>query len=265
MARIVIVSGIGLYADPWHPFERTSPRIAEVLREAGHDVELRETVPGSLLDVASFELLVVNAGGGIAEESESPSESFDEDLEALRRYLDGGGRVLSIHTSNGAFGQLPQWRQAVGGNWGANSFHPDISDASFSPVPGAEGHAVWKGLDGVEVFDEKYSGLVSDAGVTPLVQHTTDGDTHVMGWAVGDEVVFDGLGHDEKSYDSESRCRLLVNEVAWLARSEASWCPARDAERQPIPELAWVRGTASQPNFPHNMPPGKQGGMLCGK
>lgn len=220
MAKILIASGVGPYADPWHPFERTSPRIADVLRPAGHTVEIRDTDPGSLLDLTSFDLLVVNAGGGIAE-GEAPSDSFDDDLEALRRYLHGGGRVLSIHTSNGAFGQLPQWREAVGGCWGEHAFHPDISDATFQPAPGAESHPVWAGLESVEVFDEKYSGLDIDDDVTPLVQHTTDGVTHVMGWAVGEQVIFDGLGHDERSYDSETRCRLLTNEVAWLMRDRS--------------------------------------------
>ena len=218
MSRILIASGVGPYADPWHPFERTSPLIAEILRETGYEVELRDTVAGSLLDLASFDLLVVNAGGGIADAGEAPSESFDADLAALRGYLAAGGRVLSIHTSNGAFGQLPQWRQAVRGNWGPGSFHPDIADATFQPAPSGVGHPVWEGLEEVSAFDESYSGLVIDPGVAPLVQHTTDGATHVMGWAVGDAVVFDGLGHDERSYESPSRRRLLVNEVAWLLR-----------------------------------------------
>ncbi|HJE51115.1 MAG TPA: ThuA domain-containing protein [Tessaracoccus flavescens] len=218
MARILIASGVGPYADPWHPFERTSPVIAEILREAGHEVELRETDPGSLLDLDTFDLLVVNAGGGIADAEEEPSDSFDDDLQALKRYLENEGRVLSIHTSNGAFGQLPEWRKAVGGNWGPNSFHPDIADAKFDPSPGGIGHLVWKGLKDIEVFDESYSGLDIDREVLPLVQHTTDGETHVMGWAVGDRVLFDGLGHDERSYQSESRRKLLVNEVEWLLR-----------------------------------------------
>ena len=37
-----------------------------------------------------------------------------------------------------------------------------------------------------------------------------------MGWAVGDTVVYDGLGHDLSSYQSPERRRLLVNEVDWL-------------------------------------------------
>ena len=76
---------------------------------------------------------------------------------------------MSIHTSNGAFAQQPKWRAAVGGNWGADAWHPEISDAAFEPVPGAEGHPLWEGLAGVEAFDEKYSGLDIDDGVTPLV------------------------------------------------------------------------------------------------
>lgn len=218
MARILIASGVGPYADPWHPFEKTSPLIAEVLRGAGHEVEVRDTVPGSLLDLASFDLFVANAGGGIADDGAPPSDAFAADLESLKGYLADSGRVLSIHTSNGAFGQLPEWRAAVGGNWGADSWHPDISDAAFEPAPGAGGHPVWEGMEGVEAFDEKYSGLDIDDGVTPLVQHELEGRAEVMGWAVGDRVVFDGLGHDERSYASESRRRLLLNEVAWLLR-----------------------------------------------
>lgn len=218
MARILIASGVGPYADQWHTFDKTTPLIAQVLREGGHDVEARETVPGSLVDLASFDLLVVNAGGGIADDGESPTESFAADLEELRAYLADGGRALSIHTSNGAFGQLPEWRAAVGGNWGADSWHPDISGASFEPAPGAAGHPVWQGLEGVEAFDEKYSGLDIDDGVEPLIQHELGGRAEVMGWAVGDRVIYDGLGHDERSYASPSRRRMLLNEVAWLLR-----------------------------------------------
>ncbi|MBB1484222.1 ThuA domain-containing protein [Tessaracoccus sp. MC1865] len=219
MGRILVLSGVGPYADPWHPFERTTPAIAEVLRDAGYAVEVRETVAGSMLDLASFDLLVVNAGGGIADEPESPSAEFDDDLGALGDYLDAGGRALSIHTSNGAFRQQPKWRAAVGGNWGPDSWHPEISDATFEPAARAEKHPVWAGLDAVEVFDEKYSRLDIDEGVTPLVQHTLEGRDQVMGWAVRGQVVFDGLGHDELSYQSASRRQLLLNEVAWLLRT----------------------------------------------
>lgn len=218
MARILIASGAGPYSDPWHPFERTSPLIAEVLRGAGHTVEVRDTIPGSLRDIGDFELFVANAGGGIADESEPPSSSFDDDLRALGRYLEAQRPVLSIHTSNGAFGQLAQWRIAVGGQWGEGSFHPEISEATFVPVPGRETHPVWDGLESVEVFDECYCGLEFDTGVEPLVQHILDGQPQVMGWAAGERTLYDGLGHDERSYEAESRNRLLVNQVAWLLR-----------------------------------------------
>lgn len=218
MARILLVSGVGPYADFWHAFERTSPLIAATLRGGGYDVEVRDTVPGALRDVADFDLLVVNAGGGIAEEHTAPSEAFDDDLAALKGYLADDGAVLSIHTGNGAFGQLPQFRGAVGGCWGEASYHPDIGDAVFTPAPGAADHPVWEGLTTVEVFDESYAALELDPGVTPLVQHTTVGEPQIMGWAVGKRVIFDGLGHDERSYESPTRRALLLNEVAWLLR-----------------------------------------------
>lgn len=51
-ARITVVSGSGRYADPWHPFATTSARVAEILRDAGHDVTVTDDVDASLAALA---------------------------------------------------------------------------------------------------------------------------------------------------------------------------------------------------------------------
>lgn len=82
--------------------------------------------------------------------------------------------------------------------------------------PGAEDYPVWTGLDVVTVYDERYSDLVVHEGSTPLIRHELSEEWQVMGWAHGDNVIYDGMGHDARSYSSPSHRKFLINEVDWL-------------------------------------------------
>ncbi|MEO7589551.1 MAG: ThuA domain-containing protein [Arachnia sp.] len=216
MARVLVFSGSGPYADPWHPFAETSACVADVLRGAGHDVVVRDSDAGSLLDVGSFDLVVVNSGGRAEEADPAITAAWDPDHRALGLFHDGGGPILGLHTAVGTFPDWPGWAAIIGGRWGEHSGHPAIDAATFRPAPGSRRHPVWDGLDSVVAFDERYSNLEVAASSTALVQHETDGILHTMGWLGSGKVLYDGLGHDARSYESADRCRLLLNEVQWL-------------------------------------------------
>lgn len=219
MSRILVFSGAGPYADQWHPFAETSSAVAEVLSAEGHIVGVRESQPGSLTDVAAFDLLVINSGGRAGGADPLDTESWTADHTALADFFANGGPILGLHTAVGTFPDWDGWRSIIGGQWTADSFHPDMGPATFTPATDAGAHPVWAGLSSVEVIDEKYSLLAVSASSTPLVIHTTDGAAHTMGWAVGNTVIYDGLGHDARSYASTGRRRLLMNEVDWLLAS----------------------------------------------
>lgn len=213
MALVVVLSGSGRYSDQWHPFAETSAAIAAILRDAGHDVEVRDSEPQALLDLDGVDLLVVNTGG--ADVEDAPSQQWRLAHAALGRFVDDGNPVLGLHTASNAFPDWPRWRELIGGRWGERAFHPEIGTATFLPAEGAEAHPVWDGLGEVTTFDERYSGLERSDDSVPLVHHVSEGVVEVMGWARG-RVLYDGLGHDARSYDSPSRQRLLLNEVGWL-------------------------------------------------
>jgi hypothetical protein len=96
------------------------------------------------------------------------------------------------------------------------SWHPKRCIATFGKAPGAEDYPVWTGLDVVTVYDERYSDLVVHEGSTPLIRHELSEEWQVMGWAHGDNVIYDGMGHDARSYSSPSHRKFLINEVDWL-------------------------------------------------
>lgn len=216
MARILIFSGADPYSDPWHPFAETSAAVAALLGGRGHDVVVRDSEPGSLTDLGAFDLLVINSGGRTREPDASRTAAWDADHRAVGAFHCAGNPILGLHTAVATFPDWHGWSNIIGGRWGEDSHHPEMNEATFRPIPGTAGHPVWDGLESVTVIDERYCHLEVFDGSTPLVGHDTDGVSHVMGWAVGDAVVYDGLGHDGRSYESADRRRLLHNEVDWL-------------------------------------------------
>lgn len=219
---IVVVSGEGRFADPWHDFPGTSARIAQLLTEHGLSAEVRGTSSAPV----TAQLYVVNAGGGGAA---IPPSSPDDPSELWRgRVLDhvrADGPVLAVHAATNTFvDDEASWPAAIGGRWvPGTSMHPPRGPATIQVAEPA--HPITSGLPAeLDVVDERYSYLeVSDA-ITPLLTHVHDDVVHpiawtftgpVPGWEEGVRVVVDTLGHDVAAYDGV-RADLLRREIDWL-------------------------------------------------
>lgn len=217
--RIVVFSGTGRYSDPWHPFDVTSAAIADTLREVGHEVEVRPSEPASLTDLTGVDLVVVNAGGGDPAVEVVRTPEWDAAHASLAAFMHAGGPVLGVHTATNTFPEWPEWPGLLGGRWiRGTSWHPPLDTATFEPVPDAAAHPVFAGLTEVVCDDERYCDQTLAPDATPLLRQATDGVFHTCGWALGDTVAYDGMGHDGRSYESPSRRAYLVNEVDWLLR-----------------------------------------------
>ena len=168
MAEVLIISGAGDYADPWHPFAATSARLAEVITSYGHRVEVSGTVEETL-------------------------------------------RSLSDR-------QMPRWPEILGGHWvRGTTMHPPLDEARIRLRPGP--HPVAGDAVEIAVLDERYSYLDVRDDVEVLGEHTYEGSRHPMIWAREQgpgRIVYDGLGHDARSYDSPGHLALLGRAVTWL-------------------------------------------------
>ena len=101
--------------------------------------------------------------------------------------------------------------------------HPKQDVATILVRSGA--HPIVEGLADFTVFDERYSYLHTNPDITVLCEHYTDQQMHPIVWARQSgtgRVVYDGLGHDTRSYDSADHVELLRRSVGWLLEPNAS-------------------------------------------
>ncbi len=224
---VVILSGAGRYSDPWHPFAETSAALAGIASGLGLSVEVRETLSPEALAPTDERLVIVNSGKGTS--PGAPDPAWTDAFTGFSAWLGAGGRLLGVHTAAATFPDWPTWRGILGGAWTSGSSHPRLSIAGFLATAGSRRHPILWGLPDaglldhdltgvplVLAVDERYSGLEIEPGSTPLLSHQLDGRAEVMAWVTGNLIVYDGMGHDHRSYRSASRRRVVENAITWL-------------------------------------------------
>ena len=217
--RTLIVSGAGRYADPWHPFAKTSVTLAEVLGAAGGECTVDEDVEGALIHASEFDLVVVNAGDPWRTDDVAVSPlPAEASVDGFARALDAGTGVLALHCATASLRGYPQWAPALGRVWLPTvSFHPPADVATITGGTFPDGEAA----RGFDVFDERYCRLQPVGVVHPVATHRGPAGDEPTAWvnSLGaSRIAVDLLGHDEQSYESAGHRRLLTQLAAWVVR-----------------------------------------------
>lgn len=215
MADVLIVSGAGSYVDPWHPFPETSARLAALITSLGHRVRVADKVEESLLSLGDQRLVVINIGNP---QPPRPASVMIEIQLALLTHLEAGGGLLGMHVAATSFTTMPRWPEILGGRWvRGTTMHPPLDLARVRLHPGV--HPVAGDDREIDVLDERYSFLEVRDDITVIGDHVYRDAVHPMIWARehgSGRVVYDGLGHDTRSYDSAGHRDLLGRAVTWL-------------------------------------------------
>ncbi|WP_157973927.1 ThuA domain-containing protein [Desertihabitans aurantiacus] len=225
MPTALVVSGSGRWADPWHPFEQTSERLRQVLAGTGLEVTVRDDVEDALTGLPAVDLLVLNIGNtegpdpDVPDLPERPGPEVVAAIESsLQQHLERGGALLGVHSATTALPSSSTYASLLGGRWvRGRTMHPPIGPARVEPVD--VDHPVAAGLGPIELVDERYSWLETGPDVTVLCEHEHDEEQHPVVWArtAGPaRVLYSGLGHDARSYDSPAHRELLVRGAGWL-------------------------------------------------
>ncbi|WP_243077190.1 ThuA domain-containing protein [Microbacterium sp. SS28] len=213
--RAVIASGTGRYADPWHPFPKTSPLVAEILRDAGFEVAVDPDVDHAVAHLDDVDLLVVNAGDPWRDHDETGATPAPD---ALAAALERGIGVIALHCAVASLRDYPEWAPAIGAMW--------VPGLSYHPTAGVISVAVG-GLPGqphssFEVHDESYCRLQRLGRSTVVAEHPGDGSPEPAAWireAGASRVAVDVLGHDERSYESAGHRELLRRLALWAVQA----------------------------------------------
>ncbi|MET0297940.1 MAG: ThuA domain-containing protein [Microbacterium sp.] len=217
--RALIASGAGRYADPWHPFPKTSPSVARILSGVGFDVTIEEDVDAAMTRLTGVDLLVVNAGDPWRESADAepvPGASVDGFAGALER----GIGVLALHCAVASLRDYPEWAPAVGAMWVPGlSFHPPLDEVQVTGVRLPDGASV----EDFVVDDERYCRLQRIGRSTTVAEFPGPDAVEPAAWVrrVGtSRVAVDVLGHDERSYASAGHRRLIAQLARWTTGAD---------------------------------------------
>ncbi|WP_127792680.1 ThuA domain-containing protein [Agromyces sp. LHK192] len=239
--RAVILSGSGRTADPWHPYPETSAALAAIARDAGFDVEI---VEGPLEGLAGLgravgssgqavaddvRVLIVNAGDpdgepapGAVDLPQPSAELVATAADSLDAALERGVGILALHSAAATLRELPAYGEALGARWIAgHSWHPPFGEAHVHVVGN---HPIAEGLVDFSVLDERYTDLRLTGVIEPIAEHDEGGERHPLVWAreIGrSRLVYSGLGHDARSYESDANRDLIARALGWLAEVPA--------------------------------------------
>lgn len=222
MTTAIILTGSDRYDGKWHDHAATSQRIAEILAPLGIDARIRGTHPRAFGELATADLLVVNAANGASCPDDADDAAWADAFGQLDANRLSGKPLLAFHLSAAAFKEYPGWRPWLGGEWVVGtSMHPPISAATVRLMTGAR--PIVAGLSEIAVFDEMYSYLETEPGNVVLATHRYEGIDHPLAWARevdGGRVVYNGLGHDIRSYDSTNHITFIQNAARWLLQRD---------------------------------------------
>lgn len=231
---IIISGGVA------HDFAATSPRLAEVLTQAGFGCTISEDPEGALRGLgqgvgaeaeagarAARPLVVLNMLRWLMEVERYAHlrEQWALSLSAQARaaltdHVRSGGGLLAMHGASICFDDWPEWKDLLGGVWDwEQSSHPPVDGevrVTISPVP----HPITAGLGDFDIIDEVYGFLSLAPDVQGLLHSPHGGTDHPLLWAreVGQgRVVYDALGHDERSFAVPEHVRIVQRAALWAS------------------------------------------------
>lgn len=195
-----------------HPYEESTPVLADFLQAAGHQVQVTENSSVLLSDrLRGYDAIVFNT----RREAEL-SLTRDEQVQ-FTRFIGGGKGFICLHISGCRPDDWHEYHDLTGGGWiTGTSTHPPYGQFTVNvsdPI-----HPCSVGIRDFITNDELYTELGWKPGNQVFLAADLDGHSYPMAWtrSYGNGKVFQTtLGHDGLSFQSAMFQQLVVNAVDW--------------------------------------------------
>lgn len=217
-AAILLVTGVDF---PGHKWRETAPTLKRLLEEDKR-LDVRLVEDPSFLDSAALTNYAVVLLHFQNWEVPGPGVAARENL---RRYVEQGGGLMSVHFACGAWhGEWPEFQSIVGRVWHGTGPGKSQHDARgpFTVRIADKNHPITRGLSDFETDDELYTCLTGDAPIHVVAdaKSKVDQKVHPMGFVreYGKGRVFlTTLGHDVKAFTNSCVPQLMRQGCAWTA------------------------------------------------
>lgn len=217
-ASILLVTGVDY---PAHLWRETAPTLKRIL-EADARLEVRIVEDPHFLDSAALTNYAAVLLHFQNWEVPGPAAAARENL---RRYVEQGGGLMSVHFACGAWhGEWPEFQNIVGRVWHGSGSGKSQHDARgpFTVRIVDKTHPITHGLTDFETDDELYTCLTGDAPIQVVAdaKSKVDKKDHPMAFVrdYGKGRVFlTTLGHDMKAFTNSCVPQLMRQGCAWTA------------------------------------------------
>jgi uncharacterized protein len=216
-ANLLLVTGVDY---PAHLWRETAPTLKRIL-EADPRLEVRIVEDPQFLDSAALTNYAAVLLHFQNWEVAGPGASARENL---RRYVENGGGLVSVHFACGAWhGEWPEFQNIVGRVWRGTSGTQHDARGPFTVQIVDKSHPVAQGLSDFQTDDELYTCLVGDQPIRLIAQARSkvDHQNHPMAFVrdYGQGRVFlTTLGHDVRAFTNSSVPQLIRQGCAWAAK-----------------------------------------------
>lgn len=146
--------------------------------------------------------------------------------EAVAGHLGAGRGVCVLHTGLLCFTDWQDWPRIVGGDWTwGRSWHPAPAAMRADRRPDAVDHPVVAGIDGLDVFDERYCDIDARPDSTVLMSSGGPEGEFPTVWVCDSEAgrrAYSSLGHDRVSLTEPTHARLVRRLLTWVGGGDAA-------------------------------------------
>lgn len=201
-----------------HDFADTSAALAAMLTARGCAVEIGTDVDACVGRLEATDVLVVNALRWTMTQHEKyapfrAAHAFTAApglIARLAGWVEGGGRLLAMHTAVICFDTEPAWLGLLGGGWRWGlSHHPPRAHLRIEPA----------GAPAFDLVDEAYHHMALAPGAEVRATCTLAEGPQPLAWtrlAGAGRVAVDTLGHDRASLETPGHRRLIDGLLDWL-------------------------------------------------
>lgn len=217
---IIFSGGVG------HPFEETSPLLAELIKEAGWEPRIETDIDRAVSQLPNCNLFAVNAlywSMGQHEKYAALRREWarslpDDQMESIESFVHDGGRLFVLHTGTICWDTQPRWRELMGGGWDWDrSHHPPLGPVSINLTDdGARMVAASRRFD---LIDEAYHELAPTIDCNVLATADLGRGPQPLAWTREfgrGKVAVDALGHDRRSLEQPDHRALIRAQLDWL-------------------------------------------------